>query len=55
METKAIINKRIVRKKALLASVSKDDLVDAKTHIIKWFIGVFLVVALLVIGLYFKK
>ena len=33
---------------------SKADLTNAKTDMIKWFIGLFLALALMIIGLYFK-
>jgi hypothetical protein len=35
--------------------VSKEDLTQVKTDMIKWFVGLFLALALMVIGLYFKK
>jgi hypothetical protein len=33
---------------------SKADLANAKTDMIKWFVGLFLAQALMIIGLYFK-
>ena len=42
-----------VNKTAHLAS--KEDVVNAKTDMIKWFVGLFMAFALMVIGLYFKK
>jgi len=34
---------------------SKEDLANTKTDMIKWFVGLFMALALMVIGLYFKK
>ena len=35
---------------------SKEDLANAKTDMIKWwFVGLFIALALMIIGLYFKK
>lgn len=34
---------------------SKKDLANTKIDIIKWFIGLFITLALMVIGLYFKN
>ena len=34
---------------------TKEDLANAKTDMIKWFFGFFAALALMVIGLYFKK
>jgi flagellar biogenesis protein FliO len=33
---------------------SKANLANAKTDMIKWFVGLFITLALIVIGLYFK-
>ncbi|MGI4805882.1 MAG: hypothetical protein ACRYFL_14035 [Janthinobacterium lividum] len=33
----------------------KEDLANAKTDMIKWFVGLFFAFALMVIGLYFKE
>ena len=33
---------------------SKEDLANTKTEMIKWFVGLFFALALMVIGLYFK-
>jgi hypothetical protein len=49
----AKIDKTVVEKTANLAS--KEDLANTKTDMIKWFVGLFLALALMVIGLYFKK
>ena len=35
--------------------VSKEDLANAKTDMIKWFVGLFFILALMVVGLYFKS
>lgn len=51
IETK--IDKTIVDKTAHLAS--KEDLANTKIDMIKWFVGLFITLALMVIGLYFKK
>ncbi|HEY8782001.1 MAG TPA: hypothetical protein VIM16_10325 [Mucilaginibacter sp.] len=45
--------KATIDKTAHLAS--KEDLANTKTDMIKWFVGLFLALALMVIGLYFKK
>lgn len=34
---------------------SKADLANAKTNMIKWFVGLYLTLALMIIGLYFKS
>lgn len=34
--------------------LSKEDLANTKTKMIKWFIGLFFALALMIIGLYFK-
>ena len=47
------VDKTVVDKTARLAS--KEDLANTKTGMIKWFVGLFLALALMVIGLYFKK
>lgn len=49
----AKIDKTVVDKTAHLAS--KEDLANTKPDMIKWFVGLFLALALMVIGLYFKK
>ncbi|MDB5120161.1 MAG: hypothetical protein JWN56_1379 [Sphingobacteriales bacterium] len=33
---------------------SKADLANTKTDMIKWFVGLFMTLALMIIGLYFK-
>ncbi len=43
----------VVEKTAHLAS--KEDLANTKTDMIKWFIGLFMALALMIIGLFFKK
>lgn len=48
----ARIDKTVVDKTAHLAS--KEDVANAKTDMIKWFVGLFIALALMVIGLYFK-
>ena len=35
--------------------VTKEDLANTKNDIIRWLISIFLAVALMIIGLYFKK
>ncbi len=35
--------------------ITKEDLVNTKIDMIKWFVGLFLALALMVIGLYFKN
>lgn len=49
----AKIDKTVVDKTAHLAS--KGDLANTKTDMIKWFVSLFFALALMVIGLYFKK
>lgn len=49
----AKIDKTVVDKTAHLAS--KEDLANAKTDMIKWFVGLFFALELMVIGLYFKN
>jgi hypothetical protein len=51
--TETKIDKTIVEKTAHLAS--KEDLANTKTDMIKWFVSLFLALALMIIGLYFKK
>ena len=34
---------------------SKEDLANTKIDMIKWFVGLFMALALMIIGLYFKK
>ncbi len=51
IETK--IENNIADKSNHLAS--KADLANAKTDMIKWFVGLFLALALMIIGLYFKN
>lgn len=46
------IENTVVDKTQHLAS--KADLANAKTDMIKWFVGLFITLALMVIGLYFK-
>ncbi len=48
----AKIEKDVVDKTQHLAS--KVDLANAKTDMIKWFVGLFLTLALMIIGLYLK-
>lgn len=49
----AKVDKTAVNKTSHLAS--KDDLANTKIDMIKWFVGLFITLALMVIGLYFKK
>ncbi len=49
----AKIDKTVVDKTTHLAS--KEDLANAKTDMIKWFVGLFIALALMIIGLYFKS
>jgi len=49
----AKVDKTVVEKTAHLAS--KEDLANTKTDMIKWFVGLFMALALMIIGLYFKK
>lgn len=51
IETK--IDKTVVDKTSHL--VSKEDLANTKIDMIKWFVGLFITLALMVIGLYFKN
>ncbi|QDW27739.1 hypothetical protein FFJ24_024030 [Pedobacter sp. KBS0701] len=46
------VDKTVVDKTAHLAS--KEDLANTKTDMIKWFVGLFIALALMIIGLYFK-
>lgn len=46
------IESSVSDKASLLAS--KADLANAKTDMFKWFVGLFIPLALMVIGLYFK-
>lgn len=46
------MNKEI--KKSTRFLVSKEDFANTKTEIIKWLIGLFFALALMIIGLYFK-
>tara|TARA_B110000977_G_C10689451_1_gene342888 strand:+ start:75 stop:311 length:237 start_codon:yes stop_codon:yes gene_type:complete len=46
------IDKEVVQSTRHLAS--KEDLANTKTEMIKWFVGLFFALALMVIGLYFK-
>lgn len=48
----AKIDKTVIDKTMHLAS--KEDLANAKTDMIKWFVGLFVVLALMIIGLYLK-
>lgn len=48
----AKVDKTVVDKTSHLAL--KKDLANAKTDMIKWFVGLFFALALMVIGLYFK-
>jgi hypothetical protein len=48
----AKIDKTVIDKTNHLAS--KEDLANTKTDMIKWFVSLFLALALMVIGLYFK-
>lgn len=45
-------DKSVVDKTTHLAF--KEDLASAKTDMIKWFVGLFIALALMIIGLYFK-
>lgn len=47
------MNKEIKKCARFLAS--KEDLANTKTEMIKWFVGLFFALALMIIGLYFKK
>ncbi len=49
----AKIDKTVVDKTSHLAS--KEDLANTKIDMIKWFVGLFITLALMVIGLYFKS
>ncbi len=49
----ARIEKSVADKANHLAS--KADLANAKTYMIKWFVGLYLTLALMIIGLYFKS
>jgi hypothetical protein len=49
----AKVDKTVVEKTAHLAL--KEDLANTKTDMIKWFVGLFMALALMIIGLYFKK
>lgn len=49
----AKIDKTVVDKTNHLAS--KEDLANTKIDMIKWFVGLFITLALMIIGLYFKK
>lgn len=46
------VEKTVVDKTAHLAS--KEDLAHTKMDMIKWFVGLFMAIALMIIGLYFK-
>ena len=48
----AKVDKTVVGKTTHLAY--KEDLANAKTDMIKWFVGLFIALALMIIGLYFK-
>ncbi len=48
----AKIDKTVIDKTTHLAS--KEDLANTKTDMIKWFVSLFMALALMVIGLYFK-
>ena len=48
----AKIDKSVVDKTTHLAS--KEDLANTKTDMIKWFVSLFMALALMIIGLYFK-
>lgn len=49
----AKVDKTVVDKTAQLAS--KEDLANTKTDMTKWFVSLFMALALMVVGLYFKK
>lgn len=49
----AKIDKTVIDKTSHLAS--KEDLANAKTDMIKWFVGLFFALSLMVVGLYFKS
>ncbi len=49
----AKVDKTVVDKTSHLAS--KEDLANTKIDMIKWFVGLFITLALMVIGLYFKS
>lgn len=46
------ISEKIEQKTSSLAT--KEDLANAKVDMIKWYVGLFIVLALMIIGLYFK-
>lgn len=46
------MNKEIKKSTRFLAS--KEDLANTKTEMIKWLVGLFFALALMIIGLYFK-
>jgi hypothetical protein len=60
----AIVEKEIDDAKEFMSKEIKDiatkdfvkkEIAESKTEIIKWFIGMFIALALMVIGLYFRK
>ena len=46
------VEKTVADKTQYLAS--REDLANTKTDMIKWFVGLFFAIAMMVIGLYFK-
>jgi hypothetical protein len=46
------IESKVLEKASHLTS--KADIANAKTDMIKWFVGLFITLALMIIGLYFK-
>lgn len=50
------MNISIIRLYSLLTEkVGKEDVANVKTDMIKWFVGLFVAMTLMIIGLYFKK
>lgn len=49
----AKVDRTVVDKTSHLAS--KEDLANTKTEMIKWFVSLFMALALMIIGLYFKN
>lgn len=47
------VDKTVIDKTTHLAS--KEDLANTKTDMIKWFVGLFITLALMMVGLYFKN
>ena len=47
------IEKEVIHNTRHLAS--KEDLANTKTDMIKWFVGLFMIIAVMIFGLYLKK